>query len=241
MDNATYATIGRQSGLLSELRTVANNVANASTTGYRKEGIVFSEFVVQLENRAPSLSMARAAVRSTSDVQGQLTPTGGTLDFAIEGDGFFLVETPAGEALTRNGAFSRSAQNELVTMDGLRVLDANGAPVFVPADGADIALSADGTLSADGQPLAQIGLFQPARPEDASRGSGTLFELTDGTAPVQVDDPKILQGFVEASNVDPISEMARLIELQRAYEAGQDFLKTEDERKRNVIQTLGSR
>lgn len=238
MDNAGYATLTRQSALLDELRVVANNVANASTTGYRREGIVFSEFVLALDREAPSMSMARASVRATSDVPGKLKPTGGTLDFAIEGPGFFMVETANGVALTRNGAFTASAASELVTMDGLRVMDADGAPVFVPAD-ADIALSSDGTLSADGQPLAQIGLFEPARPEHTNRGSGTLFEMVEGQDPLPVEEPVIMQGFLETSNVDAIVEMARLIEVQRAYEAGQEFLKTEDERKRQVISTIG--
>lgn len=238
MDNAGYTTLTKQSALWHELRAVANNVANASTTGYRREGIVFSEFVVDLGRDTPSLSMARPAVRSTSQVQGELTPTGGKLDFAVEGPGFFQVETPNGLALTRNGAFTSSANNELVTMDGLRVLDADGAPVFIPSDGS-VSLSSDGTLSVDNQPLAQIGLFRPVNPEDVNRGTGTLFEMAEGAFPEPVDDPVILQGFLESANVDPITEMARLIEVQRAYEAGQEFLKNEDERKRSVVATLG--
>lgn len=238
MDNAGYTTLTRQSALWHELRAVANNVANASTTGYRREGIVFSEYVVSLDDGAPSLSMARPAVRATSDLQGELKPTGGALDFAIEGPGFFQIETADSTALTRNGAFTSSATNELVTMDGLRVLDADGAPIFIPPDG-DIALSSDGTMSVDGQPLAQIGLFRPTRPEDVTRISGTLFEVVDGAVPEPLDEPVIMQGFLETSNVDPIAEMARLIEVHRAYESGQEFLKSEDERKRSVVATIG--
>lgn len=202
---------------------------------------MFSEYVVALDDDSPSLSMARPAVRATSQVQGKLTPTGAPLDFAIEGEGFFLVETGEGRALTRNGAFRISAQNELVTPDGNRVLDAAGAPIFVPSDSGGIALSSDGTLSADGQPLAQIGLYRPERPEDTVRGSGALFQLRGGATPVPVEEPVIVQRFLETSNVDPITEMARLIEVHRAYEAGQDFLKTEDERKQSVIATLGAK
>jgi flagellar basal-body rod protein FlgF len=240
MDNAGYATLSRQSALLSELRMVANNIANASTTGFRREGVVFSEYVHQLEDGAPSLSVARPGVRALSEVQGKLTPTGGSLDFAIEGPGYFLVETATGQALTRNGAFTTSAEGELVTMDGLRVLDAGGAPIFVPGD-AKISLSSDGTLAADGQPLAQVGVYEVARQQDMIRGSGTLFELAAGAAPQAVEAPVIMQNFLETSNVDPMTEMARLIEVQRAYEAGQEFLKSEDERMRAVISTVGQR
>lgn len=243
MNNAGYAALTRQSALVDELRVVANNIANASTTGYRREGIAFSEFVVALDDGVPSLSMSRPSVRAQSDVQGKLTPTGGALDFAIEGPGFFLVETAEGQALTRNGTFTRSAVGELVTMDGLRVLDADGAPVFVPWEEGDIGLSSDGTLTAGNQPLARIGLFTPAAPDDTTRRSGTLFQLSEGADPVPIplDETRVLQRFLETSNVEPVTEMARLIELQRAYEAGQDFLKTEDERKRSVISTIGQR
>ena len=128
MENAGYTTLTRQSGLMREMRIVANNIANSATTGFRQEGLVFSEYVKSIDG-ASSLSMGQGNARHTSFIQGTLTQTGGTFDFAIEGDGFFLVETPAGERLTRSGAFSPNAEGDLVTMDGFRVLDAGGAPV----------------------------------------------------------------------------------------------------------------
>ena len=143
MDNAGYTTLTRQSGLRREMRIGANNIANTATSGYRQEGMVFSEYVMSIDG-ASSLSMGQGNVRNTSFDQGALTQTGGTFDFAIEGDGFFLIETPAGERLTRSGAFSPNADGDLVTMDGFRVLDAGGAPVFIPPGAADLAVSADG-------------------------------------------------------------------------------------------------
>ncbi|MFV2034962.1 MAG: flagellar hook-basal body complex protein, partial [Halocynthiibacter sp.] len=94
MENAVYATLTRQSGLLREFQIVANNIANISTTGFRKEGLLFSEYIQQMENGAPSLSMASANVRATNQIQGSLTQTGSPFDLAIEGDGFFLISTP---------------------------------------------------------------------------------------------------------------------------------------------------
>ena len=94
----------------------------------------------------------------------------------IQGDGFFLIETPQGERLTRAGSFTPSAEGELVTPDGYRLLDAGGAPVFVPPDAAQVGLAQDGTLSADGQPIAQIGLWQPTDPLALRHQSGTLFD-----------------------------------------------------------------
>lgn len=237
MDNASYATLTRQSGLLREIQVLAHNVANLSTTGFRREGLVFSEFVRQLDRQEEPLSMAAANARQTYLVQGGLTATGGTFDLAIEGDGFFRIDTPEGERLTRAGHFIPNAQGELVTPDGHRLLDLGGAAVFVPTEAAQIAISGDGTISADGQPLAQLGLVVPDDPSSLRRASGVLHFVEGDTLPVE--NPVILQGFLEDSNVNPISEMARLVAVQRAYESGQKFLDREDERIRNVVQTLG--
>ncbi|AXI48598.1 hypothetical protein C1J03_22925 [Sulfitobacter sp. SK012] len=117
MDNAGYIALTRQTGLAREMQTVANNIANAATTGFRAEGVIFSEYVQRVDDGA-SLSMGQGNVRKTSYEQGALTQTGGTFDVAIEGDGYFLVETRQGERLTRAGAFTPNAEGELVTYDG---------------------------------------------------------------------------------------------------------------------------
>ncbi|WP_374645022.1 flagellar hook-basal body complex protein [Tabrizicola sp.] len=234
MDAALYTTLNRQSGLMREMGVVANNIANSSTTGFRREGVVFSEYVAALD-RDPSLSMAHASGRHVDLSQATLAQTGGTFDFAIQGEGFFLVETPQGERLTRAGSFTPSAEGELVTPDGFRLLDAGGAPIFVPPD-AKVAVARDGTISANGEPLAQLGLWRPSDPLALRHQSGTLF---DGGALEPVEDGQVLQGMLEDSNVQPVSEIARMIEVQRAYELGQKFLDAEDERVRGVIQALG--
>ncbi|MFK7834731.1 MAG: flagellar hook-basal body complex protein [Sulfitobacter sp.] len=234
MEHAGYTTLTRQSGLAREMQIVANNIANAATTGYRAEGLIFSEYVKPVD-RGPSLSMGQGNVRNTSFEQGALTQTRGTFDFAIEGDGFFLIETPGGERLTRSGAFAPSANGDLVTYDGNRVLDAGGAPVFVPV-GADIAVSADGTLSADGNPLGQIGLVRPIDPSSMVREDGVMFRAESGFEPAET--ARVLQGFVENSNVNSVYQLTRMIEVQRAYELGQSFLDSEDERVRAAMKTL---
>jgi flagellar basal-body rod protein FlgF len=235
MDAAGYATLTRQSGLMREMGVVANNIANSSTVGFRREGVVFSEYVVALD-RDPSLSMAYASGRQVDLSQATLGQTGGQFDFAIQGDGFFLIETPQGQRLTRAGSFTPSAEGELVTPDGYRLLDAGGAPVFVPPDTKGVAIASDGTLSADGLPIAQIGLWQPADPLTLQHQSGTLFAAGEVEP---AEGATILQGMLEDSNVEPVSEIARMIEVQRAYELGQKFLDAEDQRVRGVIQTLG--
>lgn len=235
MDNTGYTTLTRQTGLMREMRVVANNIANMATTGFRQEGLIFAEHVKRVAD-GPSLSMATANVRNTSLMQGALTQTNGRFDLAIEGEGFFLIETPRGERLTRAGSFTPNAEGDLVTPDGFRVLDAGGAPIFVPPDAAALGISADGTISSDGQPLGQIGLFRPADPNSLIREDGVMFRSEDGIEPVE--EARILQGFLEGSNVDPLGQIARMIEVQRAYELGQKFLETEDERIRSAVKTF---
>ena len=237
MDNTGYITLTRQSGLMREMQVVANNIANAATTGFRQEGLVFSEHVSKVEDGS-SLSMATANVRQTSMLQGALTRTGGNFDMAIEGDGFFLIDTPAGERLTRAGNFSPNAEGDLVTNDGYRVLDAGGAPIFIPPDAVGLSVSADGTISTQGRPIGQIGLFAPINPTTMMREDGVMFRADDGTEPTSAG--RILQGFLEGANVDPISQIARMIEVQRAYEMGQSFLQSEDERVRTAMRSLTS-
>ncbi|WP_170336646.1 flagellar hook-basal body complex protein [Ruegeria arenilitoris] len=234
MDTA-YVTLSRQSGLMNEMRLVANNIANANTTGYRQQGLVFSEFIRDMPDN-PSLSMSRAEARNTSFQQGVLTETGGQFDFAIEGDGFFMIETPSGNRLSRAGSFSQNAEGDLVTMDGHRVLDSNGAPVFIPPDAASIDVGSDGTLSVDGQLLGQIGVYQVADLNELVREGSTQFRPQGDVEPVE--QPVVLHRFLEGSNVNAIKQVTRLVEIQRAYELGQSFLKSEDDRVRGAFKAL---
>ncbi|MGR3377443.1 flagellar hook-basal body complex protein [Salipiger abyssi] len=230
-----YTTLSRQQGLMREMRMIANNIANSATTGYRQQGLIFSEYV-RSTDLAGSVSMSAAHVRNSSFAQGTLTRTGGQFDLAIEGDGFFLIQSPQGERLTRDGAFTVSATGDLVTQDGYPVLDAGGAPVFIPPDASDLAVAQDGTLSSNGRPLGQVGIVQPLDPLGLVREGGVMFRADDGVGPAE--NPRVMQGFVESSNVDPILQIARMIEVQRAYEMGQNFLQREDERVRAAIKAF---
>lgn len=237
MENATYTALTRQSGLQKEMRAVANNIANISTTGFRKEGVVFAEHIKATEGTNASLSMANASVAHTDFTQGALKSTNGTFDFAIEGDGFFLIETTEGLRLTRGGSFSASAEGNLITADGSLVLDSGQAPVFVPPDAQDISVGSDGTISIDGRPQSQLGIFAPAEPLSLKRENGVRFTFEGEVETLASGN--VLQGFVESSNVNPVWEISRMIEVQRAYEQGQSFMEKEDERIRSVMRTLG--
>lgn len=237
MPNTSYAALTRQTGLRQEIRVIANNIANVSTNGFQKKGVVFSEFVSQGESPEASLSMATAEAWMVDRSQGQMKQTGGSFDFAIDGDGYFPIETPDGVQLTRAGAFQPGPDGDLVTPDGYRLLDAGGAPVFVPPDAKTFRMSDDGTLAADDQILTQIGVLLPNDVNDLIRVGNTRYQTEGGTQPVE--DVKIRQGFLEASNVDAVVEVSRMIEVQRAYEQGRNLLTSEHDRLKSLIETLG--
>jgi len=237
MDLAGYVALTRQSGLAKELQSIANNIANLATTGYRREGVIFAEEVQALPVEGGSVAMTEARARYTDDLQGALQQTNGTLDLAIEGEGYFTVMTAQGERLTRAGAFTRNADGTVVNMDGHPLLDEGGGEIVIPFEAKQIGVSADGTVSVDGAPVARVGLVTVEDQTKLFREAGVLYRAENGTVPVE--NGRVVQGFLEQSNVSPVAEMARMVEVQRAYEYGQKLMDQEDDRIRQVVRTLG--
>lgn len=237
MSNTIYTGLSRQAGLKTEFDIIANNIANANTTGFRSESLLFSEFIRSGHSDTGSISMTDAGARHIDLSQAALRRTGGDFDLAIEGPGFFQLEGAGGPLLTRAGAFARNEAGEIVTPDGRRLLDAGGAPIFVPPNARDVGVAPDGTLSADGVPVAVIGLVQPGDPTDLTRVGQTAFAVAGDLAPAE--NSTLQQGFVETSNVNPMAEVARMIEVQRRYEAAKSFVDREHDRIKTVIETLG--
>lgn len=230
MDSASFVNISRQSGLLKEMNVIANNIANAGTIGFRREAAIFSEYVVQAgtDNAAAhgnhlqnSTSIGRLGGHYSDFSTGSLSRTGGVLDLAIDGDGFFLIGTSDGERLSRAGNFLTDRDGALITPDGHFVLDDAGGSIQIPPGADLITIGGDGTISAGGEPLGRIGIVTAA-PASLTRLGGNLWQAQDGFNPVE--NPTIVQGFLEDSNVNPILEISRMIEVQRAYEAGQKLL-----------------
>ena len=236
MDNAGYIGLSRNAGLSRELTTIANNIANISTNGFRREGAVFAEHVRALDNNDPSLSIATMTRRYVDLNPGEITSTDNPLDFAIEGEGFFLVETPGGERLTRDGAFSLNQNGELVTSSGARVLDDAGGAVVIPAGSTDINAAGDGTIFVDGQPIGRINVVA-ADPAFLTRDGDNAFRAENDFQPVE--NPLVRQNALEGSNVNPVTELARLIEVQRTYDSSRNLMQQEDERIMRTVQTLG--
>lgn len=238
MDNAGYVSLQRQAGLLRTLSSIANNIANASTSGYRREGVIFAEHIRALEQGDPSLSIATLDHRYVDLREGEVRQTSGALDFAIEGDGFFLVDTDNGPRLSRAGAFRLNEIGEIVNGEGRRVLDESGGAIVIPAGATQIAAARDGTISADGQPVGRLGIVTAA-PAYLVREGDNLFRAERGYEPVA--NPRVSQFAIEGSNVSPVAEISNLIQVQRTYESGARFLSDEHERIRSTVRELTRR
>jgi flagellar basal-body rod protein FlgF len=248
MDNALLVGLSRQVALQRELDVIANNLANLNTNGFKGDSVQFEEYLSSparvdsfpLADRRVSFVQDRSTITDYS--QGPLTQTGNALDVAIAGDGFLVVDTPAGERYTRNGALSRSANGDLVTSEGYRVRGANGAIQFDQND-ADILIARDGTISAmNGNQIADRGklrLVSFADPQRLTKEGLSLLSAAGQQPQAASAASTFVQGMVEKSNVQPVVEMGRMIEVTRAYTSLANLMTRTDELRRTAINKLG--
>ncbi len=241
--------------------TISNNLSNVNTTGYKKETVEFktllySKLQVKTEdnegNPKPVIGQVGSGVRTASVTsryqQGPINPTGNTFDFALEGDGFFRVQTAEGQiAYTRAGNFNVSIDPQglsLCTSDGYQILDTDGEPIvfdtsintsklIIDAQGRFSYREVDDTITDLG---IQIGLAQFSNPAGLLKISGSLLEATDASGEprleaedIQLKKTKVYSGYLEASNVQTVDEMVNLIVAQRAYEMNSKIINASDE------------
>jgi len=229
MQNALLVGLSRQVALARELDVVANNIANLNTAGFKADGAVFEEYispVARSENfmgadRPISFVQDRATWVDLS--QGPLERTGNSLDVAINGKGYLVVQTPRGERYTRNGALQTNANGELVTSEGYQVLGESGPITFQPKD-RNITISEDGTVSVrEGNNTAtdslrgQLRIASFDQPGRLQKDGSSTFLAPAGITPQADKISRVMQGTVEKSNVRSVVEMARMIEVTRSY------------------------
>ncbi len=225
MNNAIYIALSRQTGLFRNLDVTANNVANVSTPGFKGETVAFEQFLVNDKdnfNRKIAFSNDVSTFMDFKD--GAVAKTGRDLDVALEGKGFFKIETPEGVRYTRRGNFSLNSEREIVTSDGFKVLGNDGNPISILEDDRDIKISADGTLRVGqtGEQRGQIGVVNFATPQKLKHLDSGLYEASE---PELTDAPaKMLQGYVEQSNVSPVTELTNLININRSVSGVTSFM-----------------
>jgi flagellar basal-body rod protein FlgF len=220
MDSGFYAACTALMARTNSLDAIANDLANANTTGFRGQQDTFGS-VMAATGAEPDNLLNQATNNygilgeTTLDLaQGPLTKTGNPLDVAIEGSGFFTVQTANGPMYTRDGAFKVSAAGQLVTTSGDAVLGTQGV-VQLPAG--PVSISADGTLSSNGAVLGKLAVVEfPAGTAIQSAGK-TYYSAPAGTARAATNS-QLEQGSIEDSNVNPITSVVALINAQRAAE-----------------------
>jgi flagellar basal-body rod protein FlgF len=240
MQDGLYVALSSQIALEKRLNTIADNVANASTIGFRATGVKFEDVVSGLDNK--SLSFVTSGDTYISDTNGPLRETGNPLDFAIKGNAWFGIETPAGTVMTRDGRFTLTENGELVTIEGYPVLDAGGAPIQLdPRNGAPRA-GADGSLRQGDNLVGALGLynFDPG-PNFVRFGNSGIVPAGEPEPVVDRLDAGVAQGFLEESNVNPVLEITRLIMVQRAFENGAAMIRDTESSYDEAIKTLGSK
>lgn len=239
MQNSLYVALSSQLALDRRMDTIADNVANAGTVGFKATGIQFEDVVAGLGNEAVSFTSAGETYLGSQP--GPLRETGNPLDFAVQGDAWFGIQTPAGTVMTRDGRFTMMDTGELVTLNGYPVLDAGAAPIVLDPRGGPPQAGSDGTLRQDGRLLGAIGLYDFSPGENFRRYENSGI-IPDGEPQPLVDRPDIgvVQGFVEESNVDPIKEITNLIQVQRTFEQVTALMQDSDGAMKEALRAFGS-
>lgn len=241
MDNAITAALSRQMVLARALDTTANNVANQSTPGFKADTAQFREYLALVNDRAsgdPVVSLVHDPDTVTDFSAGGVTQTYRDLDFAIDGDGFFAVETEAGVRYTRSGSFVVNATGELVARSGARVLDASEAPIVIDPENGSTVISPNGEIQQNGATVGEIGIFTFDEKRALRKSGDNLFASSESAR--KAEFPRVRQGFLEASNVNPVAAMTDLIEIMRAYEQAADIARTASDLERRAIETLAA-
>ena len=247
MENTLLVALSRQMALARELDVVANNMANVNTHGFRREQMQFGEYLMPVASAdgfpPPDRTLSYVEDRSSfHDFEaGSLQRTDNPLDVAIQGEAFFTVQSSdgQGESYTRDGGFQINAQGQLVTANGQAVLGDSGPIVLDPTD-TNIIIARDGTISTKDGVRGRLKLASFANPLALQKQGDNLFRAGAGqTAEVpQAGSFRLAQGEIETSNVKPVLEMSRLIEINRAYASLAGIIQKNDDLRKTAIERL---
>ena len=236
LENASYVNVSHQVALRRQMDIIANNIANLNTTAYRGERALFQEFLVPTsDNQEISFVQDIGLIRDLAE--GEMVQTGNPLDVAINGRGFFVVETENGPRYTRNGNFTTNDIGQLVTNEGRLLLDEDNQPIQLDLADGELTIAGDGTITSEIGPIAKLQLVTFDNPQRLQKQGSTLYSTED--PPLPAENTRVVQGMLEKSNVQGVLEVTRMIHVMRSYQATQKMLDTGHELQRRAIDKLG--
>jgi flagellar basal-body rod protein FlgF len=242
MDNALYVGLSRQIVLRREMDIIANNIANADTSGFKVESLM-----TKTSPQAPAYTMGgpKPVKFVTSDgvardfSPGALRRTDAPLDLAIEGDGFFRVMADAGERFTRDGRFRTDEIGRLVTQGGSPVMDEGGGEIIIDPEKGPVSIAVDGTMTQGLERVGKVGVFSFENLSVLEKTGENLLQNTSNDQPQAAVEARLRQGMLEGSNVRPIFEITRMIEVSRAYEQTAKMMDSNAELSRRTVERMG--
>jgi flagellar basal-body rod protein FlgF len=241
MDNTTNIALSRLVAQSRNMDVIAGNLANMSTPGYRAERVIFADWLSPRTaagtppgGRQIAFTQDRATYRDRAE--GTLTHTGNPLDLALSGDGYFTVATANGTRLTRAGRFTLQADGTIADEAGNALLDVNNQKLSVAPSDTVLTVAADGAISSQNGPIGKIAVVTPSDPNRMTAEGSRLFRADVPTTPVTA--PKLVQGAVEDSNVQPTAELVRMMSTEREYQFATQFLEAEGQRQQTAIDKI---
>jgi len=241
MDNPTYIALSRLDTADRAMSVVANNMANASTTGYKAQHTLFSDYIVRQTGTdtvrgGGTQDYTQDLATYRDQQQGAMQATGNPLDLALGGNGYFSIQTPNGVRLTRAGRFERMPDGTITDESGQPLLDRLGQPIRLQPTDKTITISGDGTMTTENGVAGYIGVVEADDPNMLQSEGGRLFSARSGTR--QSTAPKIAQGMIEGSTVQSMSEMTHMLQIQRDYQSVMQFVENEGKREQNAIDKI---
>ncbi len=233
MNSGMYSALSGSLAAMKRQDVISNNLANTNTPGYKKDKMLFESMLAGEKNplQVPEGSTADPLLQK-SDVYidyspGNIAQTGNNLDFAISGDGFFVISTPDGQAYTRQGNFRLAGDGTLVTVDGMQVMGQNG-PIRI--NGGVLEIDDKGVIKVDGTAAGTLSVVDFQKPYNMTKKANAQFVPASAQdIPQPVAAPSVLQGHLEGSNVEAVTEMVEMIETTRYYEACAKVIRAYDD------------
>lgn len=243
MNSGMYSAVSGNIAAMQRMDVITNNLANINTAGFKKDRMIFDSMLNSAKNPTPAAgTLTDAPVLSGYTIEtdfsaGALKQTGNPLDLSLDGDGFFVVDTPQGKAYTRQGNFHLDGKGQLVTADGYAV-QGNGGPVTVK--GGRLEIDNKGGVFVDGSQVGTLALVDFPKPYQLQKTGSALFIPSGPEATEQpATNTNVRQGTIEDSNVQPLMEMVNLIETSRFYEQCVKTVQSYDEMANKAANDLG--